>query len=101
LNKSWTSIEIVDYDDDFWQNEMAQKLEKLVFINIKTVLYIVQNLKYKIKHILNNLIKDTTVIYHDYSFFMNCLLPELINPQYGKRLLVSDIKDRVTQLPSI
>jgi len=24
---------------------------------------------------------------------MECLLPEIINPQYGKRLLVDDIKD--------
>jgi len=29
---------------------------------------------------------------------MNCLLPELINSQYGKRLLVSDIKDGATQV---
>jgi len=27
----WTSIEIVDYDDDFWQNKMEPKLEKLEF----------------------------------------------------------------------
>ncbi|KAF0709769.1 YqaJ domain-containing protein, partial [Aphis craccivora] len=27
----WTSIERVDYDDDFWQTKMAPKLEKSVF----------------------------------------------------------------------
>lgn len=27
------------------------------------------------------------------NFYMNCILPEIINPQYGKRLLVDDIKD--------
>lgn len=28
-----------------------------------------------------------------FRFYYECLLPELINPQYGKRLLKSDIKD--------
>lgn len=26
-------------------------------------------------------------------FYLNCLLPEIVIPQYGKRLLVEDIKD--------
>lgn len=28
-----------------------------------------------------------------FRFYMECLLPELINPQYCKRLLISDIKE--------
>ncbi|XP_060875648.1 uncharacterized protein LOC132948948 [Metopolophium dirhodum] len=27
------------------------------------------------------------------SFYLNCLLPELVDPLYGKRLLISDIRD--------
>jgi hypothetical protein len=27
---TWTSIEILDYDDDFWQIKIASKLENLV-----------------------------------------------------------------------
>jgi hypothetical protein len=26
-------------------------------------------------------------------FYINCLLPELIDPQYGRRLVIGDIKD--------
>jgi len=28
-----------------------------------------------------------------FSFYIECLLPELVSPQYGKRLLVDDILD--------
>jgi len=28
-----------------------------------------------------------------FSFYTECLLPEIVNPQYGKRLLVDDIID--------
>lgn len=28
-----------------------------------------------------------------FRFYLNCLLPELVDPLYGKRLLISDIRD--------
>jgi len=28
-----------------------------------------------------------------FRFYMECLLPELINPQYCKRILINDIKE--------
>lgn len=28
-----------------------------------------------------------------FSFYTECILPEIVNPQYGKRLLIDDIKD--------
>lgn len=28
-----------------------------------------------------------------FRFYLNCLLPELIDPLYGKRILISDIRD--------
>ncbi|CAI6357395.1 unnamed protein product [Macrosiphum euphorbiae] len=53
-SKNWTEIQLINYDESFWDNKMIDKLK---------------------------------------IFYMECLLPEIINPQYGKRLLVDDIKD--------
>ncbi|XP_050444214.1 uncharacterized protein LOC126847854, partial [Adelges cooleyi] len=50
----WAEVEIIPYDESFWQEKMVTQLEW---------------------------------------FYKECLLPEIINPQYGKRLQTNDIKD--------
>ncbi|XP_060860328.1 uncharacterized protein LOC132937526 [Metopolophium dirhodum] len=51
---SWIEIQIITFDDAFWQDKMIEKLK---------------------------------------IFYTECLLPEIVNPQYGKRLLIDDILD--------
>ncbi|XP_050431087.1 uncharacterized protein LOC126839710 isoform X2 [Adelges cooleyi] len=50
----WAEVEIITYDDSFWQDQMVQKLQQ---------------------------------------FYIECLLPEIINPQYAEKNVVSDIRD--------
>ncbi|XP_050066973.1 uncharacterized protein LOC126555927 [Aphis gossypii] len=52
--KNWTNVEIILYDNEFWNTQMANKLKL---------------------------------------FYTNCILPEIVDPLFGRRLSVEDIRD--------
>jgi len=69
-------VEIVCYDDEFWTTEMANKLKLYIRYFVICVYYFGYN------------------VYNVYRFYTNCILPEIIDSLFGRRLSVEDISDQ-------
>ena len=39
------------------------------------------------------LINNIIYVFYYFRFYLECLLPEIVDPLYGKRLLISDIRE--------
>jgi len=37
--------------------------------------------------------QHVTILWFYFSFYQECLLPEIINPQYSRRMFLKEIKD--------